>query len=351
MAQFTLEELATLTHSQLIGDSQHVITGVEALEGALEYQAAFLENPRYQKQLETTKAGVIFIHPSVTPLPGRNYLVTTYPSLAFQQVLELFIKPSLSGFIGIHPTAIIHPTAKIASDVSIGPYSVIDRDVTIGPLTQIGAHVVIGAETLIGTECNIHPQATLREKCIVGNRVIIQSGAVIGSDGYGYFTDQKGKHIPLKQLGQVIVEDDVEIGANTTIDRARFKTTRICSGSKIDNLVQIGHQVEIGPDNLIVSQVGIAGSTKTGRNVVMGGQVGVAGHIEITDGVMLAARSGVSKSLLQPGPYGGAPALPYKEAHEYHFHLRSIGKWIKRVKELEETIKKLEAQLQSQPTK
>lgn len=340
---YTLGELAILTHSQLIGDSQHLITGVENLDAASEHEAAFLENPRYDRQLATSKAGVVFIQPSTPPLAGHNYLVTPHPSLAFQQVIELFIGPSLSGFTAIHPTAVIHPTAQIAEGVLVGPHVVIDRDVTIGPSTIIGAQVFIGAETVIGSACYFHPQAVIRERCEIGNRVVLQPGAVIGSCGFGYFTDHKGKHTPLKQLGKVILEDDVEIGANTTIDRARFKTTRIGRGSKIDNLVQIAHQVEIGPDNLIVSQVGIAGSTKTGRNVIMGGQVGVAGHLNITDGVMLAARAAVSKSLLQSGPYSGAPAAPIKEFNEQFVQLRSVGKWIKRLKELEAKISHLES--------
>lgn len=342
MSQYTLRDLAALTQCTLIGDAEHQITGVENLDAASAHEAAFLENPRYEKQLLTTNAGVVFIHPDVTRLPNRNYLVTANPSLAFQEVIELFIKPPLTGFTGVHPTAIIHPTASIADDVSIGPYAIIDRDVKIGPSTIIGAHVFIGAETSIGSTCYCHPHVTIREQCDIGHRVVIQPGAVIGSCGFGYFTDNKGQHTKLKQLGRVIIEDDVEIGANTTIDRARFKCTRICKGTKIDNLVQIGHQVEIGQNNLIVSQVGIAGSTKTGKHVVIGGQVGIAGHLRITDGVMLAARAGVSKSLLQSGPYSGAPAVPIREFNEQIVQLRGISKWIKRLKELENKIALLE---------
>lgn len=345
MKKYRLSELASLIEASLVGDPDHAITGVENLETASSHEAAFLENPRYEKQMEGSGAGVILIHPTIKPLPGKNYLLTHNPSLAFQKLIELFILPAATGFEGIHPSAVIHPETEIGEGVTVAPHAVIDRGVKIGPHTAIGAGVFIGAETRIGANCRVHPRVTIRENCTVGDRVVIQSGAVIGSCGFGYFTDNRGKHTPLNQLGTVVIEDDVEIGANTTIDRARFKKTVVRRGSKIDNLVQIAHQVEIGEDNLIVSQVGIAGSTKTGRNVVMGGQVGVAGHLTITDGVMLAARAGVSKSLLQPGPYSGAPAAPLKEFHAQFVQLRSFGRFVQRLKELEAKVADLEKEL------
>jgi UDP-3-O-[3-hydroxymyristoyl] glucosamine N-acyltransferase len=342
MKRYLLSELSYLTGATLIGDPNHAITGVENLETASPQEAAFLENPRYEKQLESSQAGVILIHPTVKTLPGKNYLTTPNPSLAFQKIIELFLQVPRSGFEGIHPTAVIHPEATLGEGVTIAPHAVIDRGVSIGARTTIGPGTFIGAETRIGSDCFFYANVTIRENCEIGNRVIIQPGGVIGSCGFGYFTDAKGKHTPLKQLGKVIIEDDVEIGANTTIDRARFKTTRIRRGTKIDNLVQIAHQVELGEDNLIVSQVGIAGSTKTGRNVVMGGQVGVAGHITIADGVMLAARAAVSKSLLEPGPYSGAPAAPIKEFNAQFVQLRMVGKFIQRLKDLEVKVSSLE---------
>lgn len=341
--KYTLKELSLLTQSTLYGDPDCEITGVATLEGANCTQAAFLENSRYEKQLENSQAGVVLIHASVTPVPERNFLITPSPSLAFQKVIELFIHAPRSGFEGIHPSAVIHKEAVIGENVTIGPHAVIDRGVILGPKCVIGAGVFIGAETHIGSECHFHANVTIREGCEIGNRVVIQPGAVIGSEGFGYFTDNKGKHTALKQVGNVVVEDDVEIGANTTIDRARFHVTRIRRGTKIDNLVQIAHQVELGEDNLIVSQVGIAGSTKTGRNVVMGGQVGVAGHLAIADGVLLAARAGVSKSLLEPGAYSGAPAIPIKECNAQIVSVRNLGKLAQRLKDLESKLAQLES--------
>jgi len=339
---YTLAYLAQITGSQLLGNPDYLISGVNDLEKAEAHQASFCENPRYEKLLKTTGAGVVFIAPSATKEKGRNFLINACPSLAFQKVIELFIQAPVSGFPGIHPTAVMHETVELGDGVTIGPHVVIDRGCKIGAHTRIDASVCIGAEVTIGSHCHFYPKVVIREGTQIGEGVIIQPGAVIGSCGFGYFTDAKGEHHSLQQLGIVILEDDVEIGANTTIDRARFKTTRIGRGTKIDNLVQIGHQVSVGEHNLIVAQVGIAGSTTTGRSVIMGGQVGITGHISITDGVILAARCAVSKSLEQPGIYSGIPARPIKECNEQMVHVRSVPKIAKKLKELEAKIEQFE---------
>lgn len=336
MANYSLAYLAQMTGATLVGNPDHLISGVEDLSAASSSEAAFFENSRYQKDFERSQAGVICIQPDLPLIPQRNYLLHPHPSLIFQTLIELFIPLSSSGFLGIHPSAVIHPEAKLGEHVEIGPHVVIDRGVVIGDRTRLEAGVTIGADSSIGSDCHFYSHVTIREGCQIGHRVVLQPGAVIGSCGFGFFSDPKtGQHISLKQLGKVVIEDDVEIGANTTIDRARFKQTTIRKGTKIDNLVQIAHQVDLGPNNLIVSQVGIAGSTKTGRNVVMGGQVGVIGHIEIGDGVILAARAAVSKGLKGPGVYSGAPAAPIKEFNRQFIQLRTLSKWVDRLKELE----------------
>lgn len=342
--EFTLQELAQLTDSILVGNPDHVITGVEDLDGAKETEVSFLANPRYAQQMQTSKAGAIFIHPDMQRPASRNFLLCKDPSLAFQKAIDAFFPENFnrSGFIGIHETACVHPEAKIGSGVTIGPYAVIDRGVIIGDETTIGPHNYIGSDTSIGAGCLFHAHVTVRERCQIGNRVVLQPGAVIGSCGFGYATDASGKHKPLRQVGIVIVEDDVEIGANTTVDRARFKTTRICRGTKIDNLVQIGHQVCVGEDNLIVSQTGIAGSSKTGKNVILAGQVGIIGHITIGDHVVFAARSAASKSITTPGIYSGIPATPIREYNEHMVRLRNVTKLEERVKKLEEKAKQQE---------
>jgi UDP-3-O-[3-hydroxymyristoyl] glucosamine N-acyltransferase len=270
---YTLAELSVLCDAQLIGDPNHLISGVDTLEDATASDASFLANPRYVEAMKKSKAGVICIDAKAPLQEEKNYLICKDPCRAVQIIAELFIKKDSSGFSGVHPTAIIHSTALIGPDVTIGPYAVIDKNVRIGARTYIGPHVTIGFSTDIGTDCYIHPHCTVREHCHLSNRVILQPGAVIGSCGFGYTTNQLGQHIKLEQLGTVVLEDDVEIGANTTIDRARFKITRIRKGTKIDNLVQIAHNVEIGEHNLIAAQTGIAGSAKTGKYVMMGGQI------------------------------------------------------------------------------
>ncbi len=347
--KFTLAELAELTQSHLIGPADYLITGVDALDAACMQDASFLANPKYRSLLKETKAGVICIDKETQPEEGKNFLVSDDPSRAFQTIVKALLPSSgnLSGFLGIHPTAVIHPTARIGKEVHIGPYSVIDQCVIIGDHTHIASHASIGPGVTIGNHCQFHAHVTVREKCTIGNRVILQPGAVIGSCGFGYTTDAKGQHAKLEQLGTVMIEDDVEIGANTTIDRARFKSTRIGRGTKMDNLVQIGHNVDIGPDNIIVSQTGIAGSAKTGKNVIFGGQAGVVGHLEIADYVMIATRGGVSKSITQPGKYAGSPVMNLSEYNRQQVHLRKIIEYTQQIENLENRLKALEEKLSS----
>lgn len=334
---YSLKELAALTAATLIGDPELQITGINTLDEALSSDASFLANPKYVEAMKKSSAGVVCIDPNTSPIPGKNYLVSPNPSRAFQLIAEKLIPTSRSGFTGIHPSAVIHPSAKIGFNVTIGPNTVIDRDTTIGEGTQIGPNVSIGHEVTIGMDCILHPNCVIRERCQLHNRVILQPGAVIGSCGFGYTPDAMGRHIKLEQLGIVILEDDVEIGANTTIDRARFKTTLIRKGTKIDNLVQIAHNVEVGEHNVIAAQTGIAGSSKTGKYVMLGGQVGILGHVELSDQVLVATRGGVSKSL-KTGKYRGSPAIPIADYNRQEVHIRKLEEYIERIKDLEKKL-------------
>jgi UDP-3-O-[3-hydroxymyristoyl] glucosamine N-acyltransferase len=342
---FTIDELAQATNSKLVGNPNHKIKGVADLESATPDDASFLANARYEQAMRRSKAGVILVDAMTLLTEGGNYLINENPSRAFQQLIELFFQPvkNYLGNEGIHPTAVIHPTARIASNVTLGPFVVIGQEVVIGNGSFVHAHVCIGDHSLVGESCIIHPHVVIREGCRIGNRVILQPGAVIGSCGFGYITDKSGSHTKLEQLGGVVIEDDVEIGANTTIDRGRFKNTLIGSGTKIDNLVQIGHGVQIGERNIIVSQTGIAGSTTTGKNVVIGGQAGITGHLKICGAVMIAARAGIDKSITKPGKYGGAPALPMDENNRNTVLVRNIQKYVGQIKELQKRIELLEA--------
>ncbi len=352
MKKYTLAELSILTSATLVGNPDHAVSGIEALESASSEDVSFLANPKYRQAMCDSKAGVICVDQTVPTDDGKNYLVSNDPSRTFQQIAQHIMAEAHhhTGFMGIHPTAVVHPTAVIGDYVSIGPYVVIDQGAQIGNNTHIFPFVSIGPGVKIGTDCILHTHTVIRERCILGNRVILQPGAVIGSCGFGYVTDAKGKHIKLEQLGIVILEDDVEIGANTTVDRARFKVTRISSGTKIDNLVQIGHNVILGQDNIIVSQTGIAGSSKTGRHVIIGGQAGIVGHIEITDNVMIATRGGVSKSITESGKYAGGPVLSLADHNRQQVHLRKINQYVKQIEALEKRLEELEERFLASPS-
>ena len=340
---YTLLQLAQITGSQVIGNPLVSIQGVADLESAKEGQISFFANRSYLEAMKKSLATALIVDQDTPIEKGKNYLIAVHPTEAFQKVLKLFLgerSPLL--FEGVHPTAVIAPSSQIGSGVRIGPYAVIDGGCIIGDKTVICAGVLIGPHVTIGADCLIHSGVIIREYIQIGNRVIIQPGAVIGSCGFGFFTDENGKHSKLEQLGNVIIEDDVEIGALTTIDRGRFTETRIGEGSKIDNLVQIAHGVTLGSHNLIIAQTGIAGSSKTGNHVVMAGQSALVGHVSIADRVIIAARGAVSKSIKEPGTrWAGAPAEPLNDHNRRSIYLQNINKYIKRIDQLEEKLNSL----------
>jgi len=347
-----LAELATITGSELVGDPSYEVTGVAYLDTATPQDVSFLVNPRYEARhyealLQQSQAGVICVDTTLKRDEKHNYLISDNPFSAFQKIAKIFHgdkKGLVSGFKGIHPTAVIHDSVKVGKNVTIGPYAVIDQDAVIGDDTFIGALTSIGVNVVIGNECIIYPKVAIREDCVIGHRVILQPGVVIGSCGFGMITDDKGHHTRLDQLGNVVLEDDVEIGANTTIDKARLGTTRISRGTKIDNLVQIAHNVVVGEDNIIVSQSGIAGSTKTGQRVVLAAQVGVNGHIELSDDVIISASSKIHNSIKKPGTYGGIPVVPIKD---FRRNIVTTTKIHHHISSLRQRITALEKQLQT----
>ncbi len=344
---YTVEQIVHLCfpNSSILGNGKIIIEGVLDLKSATKGHLSFFANERYLSDMKASKAGAIIV-PKIMEMSLRSnnnqaYIFHENPTSAFQQVLTLFQgqkTPSYTGFSGIHPTAIIHQTAIIGTEVSIGPYAVIDENVVIGDKTQILPHSYIGKGTKLGKECIVHAHSVIREECLLQDRVIIQPGAVIGSCGFGYTTDAKGTHTKLHHWGNVVVENDVEIGANSTIDRGRFQATRIGCGTKIDNLVQIAHNVLIGQGCFIVSQVGIAGSSVIGNHVVLAGKVGVAGHLEITDMAVVAAYSAVTKSIKEPGKYSGIPAQKAEKYNKNAVYLRKIETLFDRVAILEKLV-------------
>lgn len=342
----TAEELAHLTGATLLGDGKTVVKGVADLESASSSQVSFFSNPRYAPLLSKTAADVIFV-PENTPLiEGKTFLVHSDPSAAFQKVLEVFCDKLYlpSGFQeNIHPSAVIHSSAEIHPSAKIGPGCVVDQECKVGSGTVLEAQVFLGAGAHIGENCRFHPQVVIREGCRIGNRVILQSGVVIGSCGFGFTTTKEGTHEKQKQYGNVIIEDDVEIGANSTLDRGRFNPTLIKKGTKIDNLVMIAHGVEIGEHNLIIAQSGIAGSSKTGRNVVFAAQSGMAGHLRVGNFAQIAGRGGVLKNIPDGfKQYGGMPAQPLGDHQKNQVLIRNLSKFVNQLKEVKERVEKLE---------
>lgn len=338
---FSLAELAEMTDSVTLGDSDYLISNVSDLQSANAEDISFFSNPRYEQVMKKSKAGAIFINNPDLAIPGKNFLINKNPSKAFQVVLETFYHATnkTTGFSGIHPTAVIHESAFIGENVNIGPKVVIEQDAKIGNNCFIGAGSYIGFGVTIGENTHVHANVTIREFTEIGKNVIIHPGVVIGSCGFGLITGSDGRHHKLKQVGIVKIEDEVEIGSNTTIDRPRFNSTFIGYGTKIDNLVQIGHGVKIGKNCVIVAQVGIAGSTEIDDNVIIGGQTGIAGHLKIHSNVSIAAKSGVSKSITQPGNYRGVPAVPVEEFNRNTVLLRQIDKFLSRLKKIEMKVK------------
>jgi len=339
--RISVADIAQLVKGELIGDGGLLVSGFSGIKEAKKNELTFLSNPKYEPLLRDTQAGVILV-PRQISCPGKTLIRVDNPSLSFTQVLNHLLKdaPDYKPH-GIHPTAVIAPGAKIARDVAVGAHTIIEDGALISEGCVLYAHCYVGHETRLGKNCLIYPQVVLREKVLLGNRVIIHSGTVIGSDGYGYVTVD-GKHMKIPQVGGVLIEDDVEIGANVTVDRARFDKTIIGEGTKIDNLVQIAHNVIIGKHCLIVGQVGISGSTRIGNYVILAGQAGIVGHLEIGDGAVVAAQSGVSRSIKAGEQVFGSPAQPIKVAFRNNAHIQRLDKYVEMIKDLKKRVEELE---------
>ena len=330
-----LHELAALVGGQLsFCPEQARIRGVASVEDAGPDEVTFLGNPKYASSLQVSKAGAVFVSLDFNQQVPPVLIRVENPSVAFAKAVERFAPKPASFAPGIHPTAVIAKGVELGEGVSIQPHAVLEPGAKVGAHSVIGAHVYLGHGAIVGSDCLIRSGVTIAERCIVGDRVILHSGCVVGSDGFGFET-VSGKHLKIPQVGIVQIDEDVEIGANTTIDRARFGRTWIGAGTKIDNLVQIAHNVVIGKNCLIVSHVGISGSTRIGDGVTLAGQVGVVGHIQIGNGVVIGAQSGVNKSISKPGLYMGTPAIPAAEYREQVAYIHRLGRLSDRVQKLE----------------
>ena len=340
----TSGELAVALGGVLKGTADVAIAGVGALNEAGPNQVSFLGNEKYAPQVLPSKAGVVLVPEKFTvePPAGRAWVVCKDPSAAFMQVVMLFAPPPPVFAAGIHASAVVDPAARVAASAHVGANAVIEAGAVIGERTVVGALSYVGHEAQIGADTLIYPNVSIRERCRVGSRVIIHSGTTVGSDGFGYIPNLTGGlHTKIPQVGIVQIDDDVEIGANVAIDRARFGRTRIKRGAKIDNLVQIAHNVEIGELSFIIAQVGISGSSKVGRGCVLWGQVGVAGHVEIGDGAQILAQSGVPKDVAPGARLVGSPTVPEREWIRDLFNVHRIDTLSAPIKDLRQQVEEL----------
>lgn len=338
--RFTLDEVAKAIDGTVVGDGSVEITGVAGIREAQAGEITFLANPRYEAYLERTNASAIIVAENHRNI-GKPLIQNANPYLAFLKAVRFFQGDDERPKPGIHPSVIVGEGSKIDPTASVGPLVVVESGASIGPRAVVLAGCYVGARARIGADSLLYPNVTLRESCEVGERVIVHSGTVIGSDGFGFVRDGEF-YRKLPQVGNVVVDDDVEIGACVTIDRATTGTTRIGSGSKIDNLVQIAHNVQIGKNCIIVAQVGISGSTVLGDHVVVAGQVGIVGHIEIGSGAIICARSGVSKSVKPGEKLFGSPALPVGQGKRVEASLRHLPELIQTVRRLKRRVEELE---------
>ena len=331
----TLGEVAAQTGGWVAPEAAaQEISGLASLDDANPGDLAFFGNPKYLKAVRKSRATAVLVpHGFGEEVPAIRIWVDD-PGAAFAKLLPAFVPPAVTFAPGVHPTAVVHSDASIGEGVHVGPYAVIEAGVVVGARSLVSAHTYLGHGVRVGEDCQIYPHVTVRERCTLANRVILHSGVVIGADGFGYeFRD--GAHQKIPQTGIVVLEDDVEIGANSTVDRARFGRTWIRKGTKIDNLVQIGHNVTIGENCILCAQVGISGSTRLGNFVTLAGKVGLSGHIELGDGVIFGAMSAIAKDVPAKSIMFGAPARPIREYKATYALLKNIHKLYDRVKKLE----------------
>ena len=333
-----LKELASLLGGEIIGNLDLEITGVSGIHDAQEGDITFISSKKYLKDVADCRASCVIVREPIADTTLTQLKVQN-PGLAFAKTLEYF-HGKQQRITRISDEAHVSPTSRIHETASIFPLSFVADNVSIGEGTVIHPFVFIGENTTIGARCILYPNVTVREGITVGDRVIIHSGTVIGSDGFGYIFNE-GMHYKIPQVGGIIIEEDVEIGANVTIDRATTGKTIIGAGTKIDNLVQIAHNVKIGKHSILVAQVGIAGSTEIGDYVILGGQVGVADHSRIESQTMIGAQSGV-KGALKKGAYSGSPVMPHRQWLKAQTIIAKLPELHKKLRELEQKVQDLE---------
>ena len=348
--EFTAQQIAAIVQGNVDGNPAVSVHSFGKIEEAELGQLAFLANPKYEEFLYLTKASIILINESLElkePLAATLIRVPDAYS-AFATLLQAYEKLKASQMVGIQDPCFVSKTAKLGDQVYIGAFSYVGDNVKIGNNVKIYPNCFIGNNVVIGNDCVLHPGVKVYHDCQLSNRITIHAGTVLGGDGFGFAPQNDGTYKKVPQIGNVIIEDDVEIGSNSSIDRATIGSTIIHAGAKLDNLIQIAHNVEIGNNTVIAAQSGVSGSTKIGNKVMIGGQVGIVGHITIADGSRINAQSGVSKSLKQPNSVvTGSPAYDYTSTLRSQAVFRTLPEMEKRIAELEQLIKQLIAEKES----
>lgn len=332
---FTLESLAREIGGTVKGDGSLKLRGVASLETAQEGDLTFLTNPKYASAAAATKASAILVEKEIPGVP-KPFLLVANPYAALAKIIGLF-HPNVRPQAGVQLGAWVDPKANVDPTASIAAGAYISAGAKVGARSVIYPGTFVGEKTIIGQDCILYPNVTVREGCVLGDRVILQPGVVVGSDGFG-FAKEGEAYRKIPQVGNVILEDDVELGANVCVDRAVLGSTVIGKGTKLDNLIQVGHNVVIGANTVIAAQTGISGSTQVGNQVVMGGQVGLAGHLKIGDHVTLATRTGVMEDILEKGFYWGSPSAPMSEEMKNVAAYRQLPELIKRIRALEKAL-------------
>jgi UDP-3-O-[3-hydroxymyristoyl] glucosamine N-acyltransferase len=342
--QFSASQIADIINGTVDGNAETTVHSFGKIEEAKSGQLAFLANPKYEDFLYSTKASAIIVNSNLQLKQPISATLIRVPDAysAFAVLLDKYQQIKTQQLTGIQQPIYMDPSAKIGEQVFIGAFAYLGEQVTVGNGTKIFPNVYLGNNVTVGNNSMIHPGVKIYHDCVIGSNVVIHAGTIIGSDGFGYAPQPDGSLKKVPQIGNVVIEDGVEIGANTTIDRATIGSTLIKSGAKLDNLLQIAHNVEVGNNSVIAAQSGVSGSTKIGKNVMIGGQAGIVGHIQIADGSKINAQSGVSKSIKVPhSAVTGSPAYDYTAALRSQAITRNLPQLEKRIKDLEELVQKL----------
>jgi UDP-3-O-[3-hydroxymyristoyl] glucosamine N-acyltransferase len=339
--QFSLGDIARSLGADLEGDPRTLVTGVAGITDAGPGQITFFANPKYAAEVPRTRASAVIVPRDYSGGSAAALLRTDDPYVGFVQVLRMFSEGSRERPVGVHPTAVVDPSARLGERVSVGALCVVEAGAILGDGVILAPGVFVGRDSVLGDGSYLYPNVTVRENVILGKRVTVHSGSVLGSDGFGY-ARHNGGHEKIPQVGSVVIEDDVEIGANVAIDRATMGATRIGRGVKIDNLVHIAHNVVVGDNTLLVAQVGISGSTQVGKDVTLAGQAGIVGHITIGDRAMVGAQAGVTKSVPADTKVSGYPAMEHDRARRLNAYARKLPLLFEHLKALEKRVRDLE---------